>query len=157
MIDFNFLTMFFSLATFANKRHVVPRLSLTNVAALNYLLRSKIFVSEDRQLWAIHLILDFKPILEIYQEIGHPIREGDPWLARIDVSLPNFLAQEDLPPIVLQFQQVLPEVATAPGEKISSSHLSLEEEIDKFHFEEEETQEAQIVHISDTEDELDRH
>ena len=103
------------------------------------------------------MILDFKPILEIYQEIGHPIREGDPWLARIDVSLPNFLAQEDLPPIVLPFQQVLPEVATAPGEKISSSHLSLEEEIDKFHFEEEETQEAKIVHISDTEDEPDRH
>ena len=103
------------------------------------------------------MILDFKPILEIYQEIGHPIREGDPWLARIDVSLPNFLAQEDLPPIVLPFQQVLPEVATAPGEKISSSHLSLEEEIDKFHFEEEETQEAQIVHISDTEEEIDRH
>ena len=65
-MDLNFLTIFCSSAIFANKRQVVPRLSLTNVAALNYLLRSDIFVSEDRKLRAIHLILDFEPILEIY-------------------------------------------------------------------------------------------
>ena len=65
MMDLNFLTMFCSLATFADKRHVAPKLSHTNVVALNYLLRSEIFVSEDKQLRAIHLILDFQPILEI--------------------------------------------------------------------------------------------
>ena len=75
--DFNFLTMFCFSASFANGRHVAPRLSLTNVEALNYLLRSEIFVSEDRELRAIHLILDFKPISEIYQEIGHAIRASD--------------------------------------------------------------------------------
>ena len=62
MMDFNFLTMFCFSTTFADKRHIVLRLSLTNVEALNYLLRSEIFVSEDRQLRAIHLILDFEPI-----------------------------------------------------------------------------------------------
>ena len=67
------------------------------------------------------------------------------------------MAQRDLPPIVLPLQQVLLEAAAAPREEIASSRLSLEEEIDKFHFEEEETQEAKIVHISDTEDEPDRH
>ena len=103
-MDFNFLTMFCSSAIFANKRQVAPRLSLTNIAALNYLLRSEIFVSEDRQLRAIHLILDFKPISEIYKEIGHAIRAGDLRLARIDVSVLNFLAQEDLPPVVLPLQ-----------------------------------------------------
>ena len=77
MMDFNFLTMFRSSAILANKRHIAPKLSLTNVAALNYLLRSEIFVSEDRQLRAVHLILDFEPISEIYQEIGHAIRAGD--------------------------------------------------------------------------------
>ena len=77
MMDFNFLTMFCSSTIFADKRHVAPRLSLTKVATLKYLLRSEIFVSEDRQLLAIHLILDFEPILEIYQEIGHAIRAGD--------------------------------------------------------------------------------
>ena len=50
MMNFNFLTMFCSSVIFADKRQVVPRLSLNNVAALNYLLRSKIFVSGDRQL-----------------------------------------------------------------------------------------------------------
>ena len=58
MMDFNFLTTFCSSATFANKRHVAPKLNHTNIATLNYLLRSEIFVSEDRKLRAIHLILD---------------------------------------------------------------------------------------------------
>ena len=156
-MNFNFLAMFCSLATFADRRQVAPRLSLTNVAALNYLLRFKIFVSEDRQLRVVHLILDFEPISEIYQEIGHAIRAGDPRLARIDVSIPNFLAQEGLPSVILPLQWVLPEAAAAPREEIASSCSSLKEEIDKFHFEEEESQGAQIVHISDTEDELDRH
>ena len=62
MMGFYELTMAFFSAVIADRRHVAPRLSLTNVAALNYLLRSKILVSEDRQLRAIHLILDFKPI-----------------------------------------------------------------------------------------------
>ena len=92
MMNFNFLIIFCFSATFVDKRHVAPRLSYTNVVALNYLLRSEIFVSEDRQLRAIHLILDFQPILEIYQNVNNAIRAGDPRLARIDVSRPNFLA-----------------------------------------------------------------
>ena len=101
--------------------------------------------------------MDFELIWEIYQEIGHAIRVGDSWLARINVSIPNFLAQKDFPSIVLPLQRVLPEATTAPKEKIASSRLSLKKEIDKFHFEEEETQRAQVVHISDAEDEPDRH
>ena len=42
-------------------------------------------------------------------------------------------------------------------EEIASSRLSLEEEIDKFHFEEEENPWAPIVTILDVEDETDRH
>ena len=92
MMNFSFLTIFYLLATFADKTHVAPRLSFTNVVALNYLLRLEIFISEDRQLRAVHLILDFQPISEIYQDVGNAIRVGDPRLARIDVSWPNFLA-----------------------------------------------------------------
>ena len=92
MIDFNLLTMFCFLAIFANKKQVAPRISLTNVTALNYLLRSEIFVSEDRHLRAIHLVLDFEPLSKIFQEVGHTIRVGDPRLARINVSRPDFLA-----------------------------------------------------------------
>ena len=76
---------------FADNNQVYPRLSLTNVAAVNYLLKSEIFVSEDGQLQAVHLILEFKPISKIFQEIGHAIRAGDPRLARIDVSKPDFV------------------------------------------------------------------
>ena len=82
-------------------RLVNPRLSHTNIVGLNYLLRSEIFVSENRQLRAIHLILDFKPISRVFQETGHAIRAGDPRIHHIDVSKPDFLAHEDLPPVRL--------------------------------------------------------
>ena len=157
MMDLNFLTMFCSLATFADKRHVAPKLSHTNVVALNYLLRSEIFVSEDKQLRAIHLILDFQPISEICQDVSNAIRAGDPRLACIDVSCPSFLAWDDLSPITLRLQEILPKVVAASDEEIDSSHLSLEEEIDKFHFEEEKNLEALIVSISDVEGETNRH
>ena len=96
---------------FADNNQVYPRLSLTNVAALNYLLKSEIFVSEDGQLQAIHLILEFKPISNIFQEIGHAIRAGDPRLARIDVSKPDFVTRDDLPPVILPIQQNPPPLA----------------------------------------------
>ena len=71
--------------------------------------------------------------------------------------MPGFLARRDHPPVVLSPQRILPEAVAAPKEEIASSHSSLEEEIDKFHFEEEETQRAQIVHIPDAKEEIDRH
>ena len=157
MIIFIGLTMISSSNIFVNKMHVAPRLSLVKVSALNYLLRFDIFVSEDRQLWAVHLVLYYEPLSRIFQEAGQAIKAGDPRLARIDVFMPGFLAWKDRPPVVLPPQRILLEAAAAPREEIAFSHSSLEEEIDKFHFEEEETQGAQIVHISDTEDELDRH
>ena len=64
MMGFIALTVICSLAIFANKRHVVPRLNLVNVTDLNRVLRSEVFVSEDRQLRVIHLILDFEPLLD---------------------------------------------------------------------------------------------
>ena len=136
---------------------MAPRLSFTYVTALNYLLRSEIFVSEDRQLRAVHLILDFQPISEIYQDVGNAIRASDPRLSQIVVSRPNFLARADLPPVALPLPQILPEVAAVPEEEIASSHLSLEKEIDKFHFEEEENPEIPLVTISNAKGEVDRH
>ena len=100
--------MLLSRLFIADKRLVNPQLSHINVAGLNYLLRSEIFVSEDRQLRAVHLILDFEPISRVFQEIGHAIRAGDPRINRIDVSKPNFLAREDLPLVRLPVQQIPP-------------------------------------------------
>ena len=79
------LTMICSLTVFADKRHVTPRLSLVNVVDLNKVLRSELFVSEDKQLRAAHLILDFEPISDTFSEVGHAIRAGDPQLEWIKV------------------------------------------------------------------------
>ena len=73
------------------------------------------------------------------------------------MSCPNFLALNDFPPVVLPLQQILLEATAAPEEEIASSHLSLEEEIDKFQFEEEENQGTPIVTLSDVEGKIDRH
>ena len=88
-----------------------PKLSLINVPALNYLLRSEIFVNDDGQLWAVHLILDFEPISRSFLDVGNSIRAGDHRLARIDMSRPNFLANYDLPPVDHPIPQGIPLVA----------------------------------------------
>ena len=92
MIIFINLTMVLSSDVFVDKRHVTPRLSLVNVPGLNKLLRLDVFISEDRQLRVVHLILDYEPLSRIYQDAGQAIRAGDPRLARIDVFVPSFLA-----------------------------------------------------------------
>ena len=58
-----------------DKEHVSPRLSLTNVAALNYLLRSRIFVNNDGQLLVAHLILDYEPLSRNFQEVDNAIKQ----------------------------------------------------------------------------------
>ena len=82
-----------------NKTQVNPRISLINVPTLNYLLRSQIFVNDDGQLRAIHLILDYEPLSRSFLDVSNVIRANDYRLAHIDVSRPNFLAPYDLPPV----------------------------------------------------------
>ena len=84
--------MISSSDVFADKGHTALRLSLVNIPSLNKLLRSEIFISEDWQLRAVHLILDFEPLSNAFQDVGQAIRADDPRLARIDVSVPGFLA-----------------------------------------------------------------
>ena len=90
-----------------DKNHISPRVNHTNVQALNYLLRLEIFVSEDRQLQAAPLILDFELLSRIFQDVGQAIRVGSSRLARIDVSKPKFLAQRDLPLVTRLVAQIL--------------------------------------------------
>ena len=70
MIIFIDLTMISFSDVFVDKTHVAPRLSLVNIPGLNKLLRSKVFISEDKQLWAVHLILDYEPLSRTYQAAG---------------------------------------------------------------------------------------
>ena len=101
-----FLTIsFFCLK---DKSYTNPKLSLINVPALNYLLRSQIFVNDDGQLRAVHLILDFEPISRSFLDVGNSIRADDYRLARIDVSQPGFLAPHDLPPVDHPIPQGIP-------------------------------------------------
>ena len=92
-----FLTVRFFYLT--DKSYTNPKLSLINVPALNYLLRSQIFMNDDGQLRAVHLILDFEPISRSFLDVGNSIRADDHRLARIDVSRLGFLAPHDLPPV----------------------------------------------------------
>ena len=114
------------------------------------------FVSEDRQLRTVHLIFDFEPLSTQFQDVGHTIRAGDPQLAQIDIFVPGFLTQEDLPLVELPLHRSPPKVVV-PREETASSRLSLEAKIDQFHLEDErEEQGEQVVQVSDFEDKLDK-
>ena len=137
-----------------------------NVQALNYLLRSEIYVNEDGQLRAAYLVLGYEPLSRTFQDIGQSIRAGSPRLARIDVSKPRFLARDDLrlvvllavqnpPPAAQLPPQDNPEVAAQVEEEAESSHLSLEKEIDEFYFEED-IPKAPLIKLSDPEREQDK-
>ena len=91
-----------------DKEHVKPRLSLTNVAVLNYLLRSQIFMNNDGQLRVAHLILDYESLSRTFQEVGNVIRANDYRLARIDVFRPHILAPHNLPPVDHPIPQGVP-------------------------------------------------
>jgi len=71
--------------------------------------------------------------------------------------VPGFLARRDLPPVELPLQRS-PRKVVASREETSFSRLSLEAKIDRFHFEEGgEKQVEPIIHLLDSEEELDRH
>ena len=125
---------FYFSDVFVDKRHVAPSLNLVNVAGLNKVLMPEVFVTKDRQLRAVHLILDFEPLSDKFQDMGHTIRAGNPRLARIDVSVPSFLAWEDIVLVKLPPRR-FPREAAVLREEIASSQLSLEAEIDQFYLE----------------------
>ena len=110
--------------------------------------------------------MDYKPLSNTVQEISKSIRANDYRLARIDVSRPQFLAPYNLPLVdhlvpqgislaAPPIQQVPLGVAAAEERVASSS--SLEEEIDKFQFEEEEIQGVETIFILEAEEETDRY
>ena len=103
-------------------------------------------MNDDEQLHAVHLILDYEPISRIFLDVGNSIRANEYRLAHIDVSRPGFLAPHDLPPIDYPIPQGIPFAAQplqqvplgqAIVEEGAAFSSSLEEEIDRFQFEEE--------------------
>ena len=117
-------------------------------------------MNNDGWLCATHLILDYEPISKTFLDVGNSIRANDYRLARIDISRPGFLAPYDLPPVDHPIPQGVPLVAQplqqvplgqAIVEEGAASSSSLEEEIDKFQFEEE------VIVISEAEEEADEY
>ena len=95
------------------------------------------------------------PLTRALVELGQAIRAGSPRLARIDVSIPGFLTSRDLPPVQLPAQRAFPAVVILE-EEAGSSHSSLEDQIDQFHFTEKGEVSARIVELSDSDSNLDR-
>ena len=79
-LNSKFLTVWFFCLT--DKTQVNHQISLINVPALNYLLRSQIFVNDDGQLLAAHLILDYKPLSRSFLDVSNVIKANDYRLAR---------------------------------------------------------------------------
>ena len=129
-------------------------------------MKSQIFVIDDGQLRAAHLILDYEPLSKTFQEVNNAIKANDYRLARIDVSQPHFLVPYDLPlvnhpipqgvPLATQPIQQVPLGITVAKERTASSS-SLEEEIDKFQFKEEKPKEVEAIFISEAEEETDEY
>ena len=117
-------------------------------------------MNDNGQLRAAHLILDYEPISRTFLDVSTSIRANDYHLARIDVSRPGFLAPHDLPPVNHPILQGIP-LAAQPlqqrpltqvvAEEGAASSSSLEEEIDRFRFEEE------AIVISEAEEEADEY
>ena len=117
-------------------------------------------MNNNGQLRAAHLILDYEPFSRTFLDVGNSIRANDYCLARIDVSRLGFLAPYDLPPVDHPVPQGIPlaaqplrqvPLAQAVAKEGAESSSSLEEEIDKFRFEEE------AIVISEAEEEADEY
>ena len=79
----------FASRLFCNKRYVTPNINFVNVRDLNKVLRSEVFVSDDRQLRAVHLILDFQPLSDKFQDMGHAIKKTLCKLTCLLIALPT--------------------------------------------------------------------
>ena len=123
-------------------------------------------MNEDGQLRAAHLILNYEPLSRSFLDVGIAIRANDYCLACIDMSRPHFLAPHDLPPVDHPIPQGVP-LATQPIQQMPlgqvvveegiASSSSLEEEIDKFQFEEKEMQGVEAIVISEAEEETEEY
>ena len=146
----------FASRLFADKRFVATNLNFVNMPNLSRVLRSKVFVSENKQLRVVNQILDFKPLSNKFPDVGNAIRVGDTRLAQIDISMPGFLTRKGTVQVELPSHRS-PHGEAVPREEIASSCLSLGEEIDQFWFEEEREEQGEpVIEVSDSEDELDK-
>ena len=75
----------------AYKYHTALAKHFVNFKDLNQILKAEIFLHEDGQLQAAHVILGYKPSTKRFQSPKNIIKARNPRLALIDVSVPGFL------------------------------------------------------------------
>ena len=93
-IPFLILTVPCFFNDFANRHATVLNFDLVNKDSLNKILKAKVFVNSNSQLWAAHLILEYTPISSSFQAPKCVIKARDPRLHRISVAIPGFLLPE---------------------------------------------------------------
>ena len=74
-----------------DKKSTAKRWGLVNFNLLNQVLRSEIFLNQDGELQAVHVILGFKPITTRFQVSKHVIKAKDQRLALVDVAVEGFI------------------------------------------------------------------
>ena len=95
---------------FADRHAAKPNLNLVNKDSLNKILQAEVFMNEDGQLRAAHLILGYKPISSSFQAPKCIIKARDPRLQRISVAVLDFLLPEGVPVLEGTFRtQPIPE------------------------------------------------
>ena len=123
---------------------MAPNLNFVKVLDLNRVLRVEVFMSKDKQLRAVHLILNFKPLPDKFQDVRNAIKVCDPCLARIDISMRGFLAREGTMQVKPPSHCSPREVAVS-REETASLRLSLEMKIDQFRLVEEGEEQEELV------------
>ena len=87
----------FDFEIFADKHFNAPNFNFIKEPDLTKILQPEIFVHIDRQLWAAHLILGYKPISTNFQAPKYVIKAKDPRLHQINIAVPGFLTSP--PPV----------------------------------------------------------
>ena len=85
------------LGEFADKRAIVPNLSLVDKPDLTKILKAEIFVHTDGQLRAAHLILDYNPLSSSFLASKCVIKARYPCLHQINVAVTGFLTTDPIP------------------------------------------------------------
>ena len=149
---------------FADSHVAELNLNLVNNDSLEKILQAKVFVNEDDQLRAAHLILGYKPISSSFQVPKCVIKARDPYLQRISVVVPGFLLPEGIPvpegtfstqPILEGTLSTQPILKDVPKVAFPLQHSTREATSSQpIHKEkkEKEEKEKDIVDISDSED-----
>ena len=89
-MPFFFYNVFCFPNDFTDKHAAVPNFNLINQPSLDKILKAKVFVHNDGQLRATHLILSYTLLSSSFQVSKCVIKAKDPHLHLINIVVPGF-------------------------------------------------------------------